>query len=446
MTGAPQSAAARSPAPAVRPVFGSDGLPPLHVPLRFFLTAAAFGGLAGLAWIAEGEAAFATRWSLSMLGATHLLTLGFFTMVMFGALFQVIPVLSGAGIPHAVAVANVVHPGLTAGTLCLAVGLWRARSGWLLAAMVLLACTFAVFVAAVGRRLLACRAPALRPLRWALLAFVSTIGVGFTMAVALVAPELGIEFRAWTNVHAVWGGMGFAFLLVVGVSHQVVPMFHVTPPFPKLVVAWTAPALGVGLGLLAVPVPAVHAVGVVVVTSAGLLHVVTTLRLLARRRRRRPDATVLAWQCGLMAAGAALLLAAGSALLPEACTAFSFWSNELFVGLLFALGGLGTIVLGMLAKVVSFLAFLHLQRRCLRAPLAAVHLPSMDDFVRRHEAFAQLVVHLLAVVVVLLATGWPVLGPLAGAVLAGDFLLCFVILALAANRYRRAARSIAAAL
>ncbi|HEX6811764.1 MAG TPA: hypothetical protein VF384_09090 [Planctomycetota bacterium] len=434
-------------ASGARPLLGVDTLPPLHVPLRFFATAAVFALLAGLLWLVEGEAAFATRWSGAMLAATHLLVLGFFAMVMFGALFQVIPVLGGTGIPRPVLVAGLVHPGLTGGTLCLAGGLWRGERTWFVAAIVLLLATFTVFVASVAPIVLRVRTAALRPVRLAVLAFVVAVALGMLMAIALTAPGLGIAYRAWTNVHAAWGGVGFGFLLVVGVSHQVVPMFHVTPAFPPLVVRLVPWLLGSGLAALLLPWDVTSAAGMLAIAAGVLGHAVATLRLLARRRRRRPDAAVLAWRVGLGAAALAVLLALTAALAPASVLPDDTRSRcELAAGVAFALAGLGTIVMGMMPKIVAFLAFLHLQRRCLRSTAAAAHLPVMDEFVAPSTAFVLLALHGLAAAASVAAALVPALAPLAGIGVLGTAGTLLALLTAAALRYARASRAIAEAL
>src|SRR5688572_8770269 len=105
-----------------------DDLPPLRVPLRFFLTAPLFGMVAGILWVLEGHTDFVVRWTPGMLAATHLFTLGFMAMVMIGALFQVVPVLGGGAIPRTLA--PLIHAALTGGTACLAVGLYHQSPAW----------------------------------------------------------------------------------------------------------------------------------------------------------------------------------------------------------------------------------------------------------------------------------------------------------------------------
>lgn len=419
------------------PPGAAESLPPLHVPLRFFATSCAFGVLLGLLWLYEGEAAFSSRYSPTMLAAVHLLTLGVFAQGMFGALFQVVPVLGGGGVPKPGLVATVVHPLLAAGALGLAQGLWSSQRAWLATGGSLLLAAFAVFVPAVGVRLLRSRAPALRPVRLALGAFVVAAGLGVFLATALVWPGIGIVFRLWTNVHAAWGALGFGLLLVIGVSHQVVPMFHVTPPFPPRAVRW--PARCVVAGLLALWLPGGSIPGTLALAAGGLWHAVAVLRLLAQRRRRRADATVLGWQIGLVGLCGALVLAAADALVPTALDgAMSAPAREVLLGVLFGLCGLGTIFVGMLTKIVPFLAFLHLQRRAVFVPGALAELPTMGGIVAPRAAFVAVGLHATAGAGAAVAAALPEVGPWAGGAVAASFAWLFGVVTVAALRYRRA--------
>jgi hypothetical protein len=420
----------------------ADDLPPLRAPLRFFLTAPLFLALAGGVWCWIGEPAFTSRFATSMLAATHLLTLGFFTMVMCGALLQVVPVLGGRPVPLARAVARIVHAALSLGALALANGLMHMSRLSLQLALALLGVAFAVFVAAVAMAVLGSRTSALRPVRFAGLAFVATITLGALLTIALISPRLGFEYRTWTDVHATWGGLGWGMLLVIAVGYQVVPMFHVTPAFPDPSVRWTVPIMTCGLAALALPAPA-PAVGTLLVALAGLAHVLVALRLLRQRRRRRPDATVLAWQTGLVCIGVALALALIDVAAPRAMRpSASIRSFDLLLAMLFGFAGLGSIVIGMLTKIVPFLGFLHLQRRALSSPAASRLLPTMTDFLGQRPALTQIGLHLIAAAAVAAAVLAPSLARLCGALVVADGVLLFAILVRAAVRYSRAGLAI----
>src|SRR5512139_3507256 len=92
--------------------------PPLSVPLRYLLTAPLFAAAAGVVVMLFPDV-FMSRWTPAALAATHLLTLGFLAMTMFGALQQLLPVLAGSTIPRASLFSAVIHLALTSGTLLL---------------------------------------------------------------------------------------------------------------------------------------------------------------------------------------------------------------------------------------------------------------------------------------------------------------------------------------
>ncbi|HEY5791152.1 MAG TPA: hypothetical protein VIX81_11035, partial [Gammaproteobacteria bacterium] len=104
------------------PGLSLDQAPPLAAPFRFFLTAPLFGLAAALFLLWSGADALATRWSAAALVLTHLLTLGVLSMVMFGALLQMLPVVAGSPVAHPRLVAGAAHALLVAGTVALAAG------------------------------------------------------------------------------------------------------------------------------------------------------------------------------------------------------------------------------------------------------------------------------------------------------------------------------------
>jgi hypothetical protein len=434
----PSTAAAKGVAATM---MGGDGaLPPLHVPLRFFATAAVFLVASGVAVAVWGPVVFEQRWSAPALAVTHLLTLGFFTMVMLGALFQVVPVIGGRPIPAATVVATVTHLALTAGTVALAHGLATGSVPTLQLALVALLTALGAFVPAaiVG---VTRRSRALVPVRLAGLAFLGTVALGAVMVTGTAYPELGIAVRERTDLHAAFGFLGWALLLIVGVGYQVVPMFHVTPPVPRFAERVTVPALATGLVALALPAP-LPTVGVTVVGVFGAAHCIVMMGLLRRRRRRRPDATVLAWQVGLVAMAAALVLQVLEASPLDILRPHRWLPRaEAFTALLFALTGLATVVVGMLTKIVPFLAFVHLQRHALVVGRSAP-LPLMEDLLAASTARAIVFVHTVAASLSLAAVVAPPLSRAAGIGLALDGIALGTALVAATRRALRADRAL----
>ena len=139
-------------------------MPPIQVPLPFLLAAPCFALAAALLLAWQGETALASRWTPVTLAMTHLLTLGFLTMTIVGALFQLLPTVAGVGIPLARPVAALSWGALALGTLLLAgaLGLGLGPAAYQAAAGVLGLAGFVV-LAAVGTAISHKIAPAARP-------------------------------------------------------------------------------------------------------------------------------------------------------------------------------------------------------------------------------------------------------------------------------------------
>ena len=212
-----------------------NSIPPLFIPLRFFLSAPVFGILAALLIIFIGEDLWQSRWSPSSLSLTHLLTVGFMLMIMLGALFQFVPVISGQLIPGTLAIVPVIHPLLVVGGFSLS-GAFLLHSRLLyFIGFMSLGITALLFTLALARLLFttSVNSTPFYLLRIVLLALVFTLAMGLYMLLAYSFPELGIGYRMYTNVHAGWGLIGWVVLLIMTISSQVIPMFHVTPAFSE---------------------------------------------------------------------------------------------------------------------------------------------------------------------------------------------------------------------
>lgn len=210
-----------------------------------------------LAW--GGGDAIAGRWSPSVLTITHLLTLGFMAMVMIGALFQVFPVVMGIGIPGGRTVAGLVHVAFSLGTVLLAAGLIPVSWPWVMpVALSLLAGAFLLLLVSLAIGLVVARGNASIHLAVgaALMALLVTVVLGLLLGAGYgegVGPGLD---RRWTDLHAVWGLLGWAGLLVVGLAYEVVPMFQATPAYPGWMRNGLSAALLAALGLWSLPLVA----------------------------------------------------------------------------------------------------------------------------------------------------------------------------------------------
>ncbi|GAB4301651.1 MAG: hypothetical protein Kow0096_22680 [Thiohalomonadaceae bacterium] len=411
--------------------------PPLAVPLRFFLTAPLFGMAAALLALWIGPSHMGSRWQPGVLAFTHLLTLGYLAMVMFGALFQLLPVLVGVRLRWPLPTARVIHGLLVAGTLLLVTAFLRDTAGWFIAAALVLALAIGAFVAVIGHALWnACSVhDTVCAMKLSLTSLGVTLILGLWLVLGHVDSELGPR-AVLIDLHLSWGLLGWVGLLLVGVAYQVVPMFQITAEYgPRLRrwLPWAVLLLLVAWSLAFLHLPRLAWLPGLGLAAVFAVFALVTLQLQRRRLRRLPDVTVDFWYLGLLC----LLAAAGLWLLhqgwPHVMAAALF---QLWWGVLVVVGVGVAVISGMLYKIVPFLVWLHLNNRMQEAGQWQGNLPTMRQVIAERQARRHLYLHGAAMLLLLPGMVWPWLFYPAGLVLAGAFAVQWWNLLGAVRTYR----------
>ncbi|WP_421863364.1 hypothetical protein [Motiliproteus sp.] len=397
-----------------------DNIPPLSIPYGFFATAPLFGVLAGLVLLFQPQALTA-RWEPAALALVHLLTLGFAAQIMLGALCQVMPVVSSQPIPLSRPQALLVRGCISIGTLLLSLT-------FLFPGPILFSLTLSAFIFGFGLfifRLL----QALIKIRPAGHTLVAIRLAAFCLLITLLAGVILLWWRSspqtaplapilTTDQHALWGIQGWGLLLVVGVSFQVIPMFHVAPDFPARVQRWLPAALLLSL-LLGTALDGIAAVLMMALSKLLVLgYCALAAHHLARRRRKLLDYTIRFWQLALGCIALSMLVNLATLGWPELPNRLPLAELS---AILFGFGGLLAVIFGMLQKIVPFLLYLHLQRQCLTQPEKLLTLPNMKQLISTDRSKRQWWLHCTALCGLLIALWLPILTPLAALLLIADF-------------------------
>lgn len=395
------------------PGLALEQAPPVSAPFRFFLTAPLFGLAAAALLLWAGPGLLASRWSPGLLALTHLLTLGVLTMVMFGALLQMLPVVAGSPVARPRVVAALVHGLLVAGTLALALGFVLPAPALLRLAAPLLAAALGLLLVAATVSLV--RAPRRHAAVRGMTLAIASLAIASALGLWLLAGHgwSGIPLRRGdlTDLHAGWGLLGWVGLLVSGVAFQVVPMFQMTPEYPAWLTRHLNRALFAALLLwsLALAWPAAAAAGVLAALLLLLGYgafAVVTLDLQRRRKRRLADVTLSFWRLGMGCLLATLLLWLAGRAAPA-------WFADPRVALLLGAGLLAgyalSVVNGMLYKIVPFLVWFHLQNRLLHSGLigTGIRIPHMKQVLPDAVCRRQFRAHAVALALLLPALWWP---------------------------------------
>jgi hypothetical protein len=346
-----------------------DQAPPLWVPLSFFLTAPLALVAAGALLAANGAPALATGLAPVTLAIAHLGTLGFLTLAMMGALYQMTAVVAGSPVRR-IRLGHVVHALFVTGVAALIGGLAAGSARAVFWAIALLALAVPLFVVPLARALL--RAPArnetVAGMGIALVSFVVTAILGLWMAHGHGGMRFPGPRGLFIQGHLCVGVLGWVGGLVLAVSWQVLPMFYLSAPVARTAKRWiqglaaagallpagvlalfSAGALGADVGRASWLVAIAALPGVLAVWA---LHPLVSARSLRSRRRRRSDASLLFWHAALAVAPICALSTAVAFLVPDP-------RFGVLLGWLALCGWAGMVVHGMLGRIVPFLVWLH---------------------------------------------------------------------------------------
>ena len=389
--------------------------PPLSVPLRFFLTAPLFGILAALLLLVSGPTILSSRWSLEVITLTHLLTLGFISMVMFGALLQLLPVLVGSPVPYPRLVSTSLHLLLTGGSLSLASGFMTMQVVLIQIALVLLGFSFMGFISIVGYSLVKTtnKTAVVTAMRLALLALTITVVLGLILGTGFGYGHNLPALIQLTNLHLSWGLLGWIGLLIIGVAYQVVPMFQITPPYPAKVKKWLVPLIFLTLlawsGFYWLSNYSMAWILFGLTDLVGIefsFFALATLQLQSRRLRKLPDVTLDYWRIGMVGLLLSFVLGlAGMLWLDLSHTPL----YPLQLGTLFIAGFVLPVIQGMLYKIVPFLIWLHWQNQQLNIsmPLRLIKIPHMKQIISDRWARYQLRVYFITLIFLIVVTLYP---------------------------------------
>lgn len=411
-----------------------DAAPSFATPLRFFLTGPVFGIAAGVVLILMPEI-LESRWTPGALAITHLLTVGFMLMIMVGATFQILPVVIGTSLPRSGPLAVVVHACLLAGTISLSWGLGSTSPDILLVAVVLLGAGSTLFLAAAayGMWYAPVTQASQRDMRLALLSQVVAITLGLALAMVL-ARDTPLPLLPMLKLHVGWAWLGGAGILLAATSWVVVPMFQITPAYPATMTRYwaitTCAALVLWSGGILFDLAIVESLLISILIVLAASYVITTLRLQQRSRRSNPDATHRMFQFGMLNIGAGIVCVLAAQYLESPLL-------PVLAGILVIYGGFVSVMMGMLYKIVPFLAWLHLVQDGIKAPNMRKLQP--DAPVRWHTRSHMVVV---AALVVATIAGNEMLIRICGLFVAFEFAWLLANLARVVYAYRTARRLI----
>lgn len=334
-----------------------DGSTSVALPLTYLATAATAFVLAALALPGLGAELSGHYYHPRLLALTHVVALGWITLAIFGATYQLVPVVIERPL-WSDRVARWQLPAVIAGVLGMVGHFWTGRWDGLVWAAGLVGAGILLHVVNVllSLRGLARWTFTARSLALALGGLALTVAFGLVLAATHGRPVFSGSPLAAVHAHFHVALLGWIVPMILGVSGRVYPMFFVaTDPdghgariqIAGLCLGVPAVIAGILLDRLALIAP-----GAVAIASALAVHVVWVWQLARHGKRPRLDWGLRFALTGtaylLPAAGLGLALGFGVVAGPRAALAY----------VILGLGGwVSLTIIGMMLKIVPFLVW-----------------------------------------------------------------------------------------
>ena len=317
---------------------------PMQLPFRYFGAAVAFNVAAWALLLAHARELDAFAGGLGpVFAALHLATLGVLAMAAIGATLQLLPVATRQPV-RALWAVKLAWWLLVAGAALFAFAAATYRVQWLGAGAMLAISALGIYGVLLFANLRGARGMRVVVMHgWAALACLAALAATGLALVARYEHGLALDYAALRNAHVVLAAYGFMGLLAVGLSNFLLPMLAVAPPPPP---RHSYVVLALAVAGIALAAAGWMKAGALLGLAAALGHVWLMERSL-RARLRAPLGTAfllvrVSWACLL----ASLVVAA-------------LGGTPALFGLLLVPGWLLTFLLGVLQRIVPFLASVH---------------------------------------------------------------------------------------
>ncbi len=326
-----------------------------------------------------------------LLSITHIAVLGWISMVIFGALYQIIPVILEVKL-YSEFLAKLNFALLIAGTATLSYGFWtQQHSTWLLTGGIILLPAVLIFAfnvwmsghqsskASIEKLFI------LTSVVWLLI----TASVGLALVINLFLPWLPVSHLELLKLHAHAGAIGWFLLLIIGVASRLLPMFLVAHNLNKTKLTVTYGLVNAGLILLLIGF--YFESGLLVKLSGGIIFsgvlVFLWFIIVAFRKRLKQSLDI-----GMQQTALSFLILIVPALL---FFIFSFkgeksgsliMSFPLAYGSSIFLGFISSLILGQTFKTLPFIVWLDKYR----GKVGKMKVPMPKDLYSHKVAVAQL--------------------------------------------------------
>lgn len=372
--------------------------PDLWTPLRFFISAPIFAISAAILLIFAGPDVLHNRWLPETLAITHLLSLGFISMMMIGATFQLLPVLAGCDIYKSRISSKIIYFFVVTGVSFFTIGLAISESSIIKTGLFFLVPGLLGFLFLTSFALFKARSEfaSATGMRLAINSFWITFLLGLLLAIGTAWDSFPL-LRQLTAIHVIWATLGWVTIMIVAIAYQVIPMFQVTNEYPERFKKYYSIIMFACILILSALIYFDYSLHILttIISLLILAFSFVSINLIMKRKKRLVDAGTYFWLTGL-----------GSLVLCVFIFNYDLYYDidlSVLTGYVFFYGFVISVINGMLFKIVPFLVWLNLNKELSQSTVSISSLPTMNEVISRKKMLFQFYIHLSALLLTLMS-------------------------------------------
>lgn len=334
--------------------------PPFKVIVKYFIAAAASFVILNFLLVINYTAVNGFHFQPKILALTHIATLGWITMVIFGAMFQLVPVVLEVKL-YSEKLAEIQFWIFLIGIIGLVTGFWNFDTGiHLTASAIILNIAILIFAFNIIVTMTKVK-------KWnitgyylaAAIFYLITTGIaGLLLSINLGFPFIKISHLQYLNLHAHIAFIGWVSLVIMGVSFKLIPMFTLAHDYS--IKSGTIAFWLLNIGLLGIStVMHYQNLTIYFYISAGLIaagiffFLIQMYIILKKRLRKKADVSIKFSKFAYTLLGITTLFGL--------LITFTNISNEMNVtliyGYLIIFGYISMLIVGQMYKVMPFLVW-----------------------------------------------------------------------------------------
>ncbi|WP_337865531.1 hypothetical protein [Ignavibacterium sp.] len=336
--------------------------PPFSIVAKYFIAAILSFVMMNLMLMINYNDINGHHFQPKILSITHIATLGFITMIIFGAMFQLVPVVLEVKL-FSTLLAEIQFWIYLAGVIGLVYKFWYFGSGlsFTLPAILLNAAMF-IFAFNVITSMIKVKSWNITGtfLAAAIFWLIVTAIAGILLAVNLDHPYIKIDHLQYLKLHANVAFIGWVTMVIMGVSFKLIPMFTLSHGYELTLAKW-AFAL-INFGLLGINWIMHYAdTGIynlifgITITLGLFLYLIQIFIIFKKRIRKKLDV-------GLKFSAVSFVMLGISTLLGFSFLFFEYenYTNlTLIYGFMIIVAYISTLIVGQMYKIVPFLVWYH---------------------------------------------------------------------------------------